>query len=181
MVIGYLPSVRFRFYTVFTPGLVMLHRMRCTGGVGVRGGGGGGGGGGGVALFWNKNIESASIIPGGAFDGACGIRIQNSAGGVCYVWNVYLPAMGAGEDLGTSLDELSEVVECRDPGGDIIIMGDLNGDIGSFEGGGGSRESTQRGELVRGFMRRKDLIATNMMLDAKGPSITFEGPFNSST
>ena len=136
---------------------------------------------GGVALYWNKKIKSVSIVPGVMYDRACGIRVQNSTGGVCYFWSVYLPAMGSDEDLGTSLDDLAEVIGFREVGASVVIMGDFNGDIGRGEGGRGVRVSTVRGRMVREFMLRENLVAANMLTSAQGPIDTFEGPLNVAT
>ena len=131
---------------------------------------------GGIALYWNKSIKSVSVVAGVMYDRACGVRIQNGSGGVCYLWSVYLPAMGSDDDLGTSLDELSEVIGDREQGYRVIVMGDFNGDIGSGDGERGIRAATGRGQLVRDFMVREGLIAVNMLVSARGPIDTFEGP-----
>ena len=136
---------------------------------------------GGTAIFWNKRIKSVSVIPNALFDRACGIRVQSVKGGVCFFWCVYLPAVGSGEDLGVALDELSEVVGEVEAGDSVCVMGDFNGDIGFAAGGRGTRDPTDRGALVRGFMCRKGLVAMNMEAGAVGPLDTFEGPFSAST
>ena len=114
-------------------------------------------------------------------DRACGIRVQNAIGGICYFWCVYMPALGSVDDLGSVLDELAEVVERRDPGSNLCIMGDFNGDVGSSYGDRGVRPSTARGLLVCDFIRRMGLTPLNMLGLASGPVDTYEGPFSSST
>ena len=136
---------------------------------------------GGTAIYWSKNIKSVTVVPHSLFDRASGIRVQDTAGGVCYFWCVYLPALGSKDALDVALDELAEVVEGRDPGASLCLMGDFNGDIGAGPMGCGVRAATERGALVRQFMVRKGLVAVNMTTLASGPIDTFEGPFNTST
>ena len=142
---------------------------------------GSGRGQGGIALFWRKELKSVSVIPNTLFDRACGIRFQNGAGGVCYIWCVYMPAMCADEDLGASLDVLSEIVEGRDPGAELIVLGDFNGDIGGVRGYNTFRAPSPRGVLVSDFMERNDLVALNSLPLATGPIDTHEGPLSSAT
>ena len=136
---------------------------------------------GGTAIYWSRNMKSVTVVPNSLFDCASGIRVQNAAGGVCYFWCVYLPALGSKDALDVPLDELAEVVEGRDPGARLCLIGDFNGDIGAGPRGRGVRAATERGALVRQFMVRKGLVAVNMATSASGPIDTFEGPFSTST
>ena len=136
---------------------------------------------GGTAIFWKKDIKSVSVVSNVLLDRACGIRVQNAVGGICYFWCVYMPALGSVDDLGSALDELAEVVERRDPGSNLCIMGDFNGDVGTSYGVRGARPPTARGLLVCDFIRRNGLTPMNMAGLALGPVDTFQGPFSSST
>ena len=78
------------------------------------------------------------------------------------------------ENLETSLDELSEVINSREGNCCCIVAGDFNGDIGNKDGGRSSRLATRQGTLVSGFLHRHNLVASNMRLSATGPTHTFE-------
>ena len=57
-----------------------------------------------------------------------------------------MPAAGSIEPLEASLDDITEVIESREPGALIIVMGDFNGDIGFNGGPRGVRVATPRGK-----------------------------------
>ena len=65
--------------------------------------------------------------------------------------SVYLPAMGCSESLDSSLDDITEVIESREEGARIIVMGDFNGDVGTSGGPRSTRNPTNRGEKVMKF------------------------------
>ena len=85
----------------------------------------------------------------------------------------FYPAQGARENLGTSVDELSEVVNSFEDGAHIIVCGDFNGDIGCLGGSRGIKTPGPRGRLVANFFKRHDLLATNLQPYATGPINTF--------
>ena len=72
------------------------------------------------------------------------------------------------------MDELSEIIETRQAGSHIIILGDFNGDVGILGGARGTRPPTARGRYVMNFFNRHGFIATNMLPMARGPIDTFE-------
>ena len=90
-----------------------------------------------------------------------------------FIFYLYLPAQGSREDLGTSLDELSEVISSIEEGAHTIVCGDFNGDIGTQGGTRGFKTPGSRGRLVPIFFRRHDLLATNLQHYARGPVNTF--------
>ena len=89
--------------------------------------------------------------------------------------------MGSSESLDSALDDITELVESREEGANVIIMGDFNGDIGSSGGPRGVRRATPRGESVMKLFDRHGLIPANMQKVAKGPVDTYEGQVNGST
>ena len=129
---------------------------------------------GGVAIFWPKNAHGFSRVSDIIHDRACVVRYQPKDGNVYFFISVYLPAQGCDEDLSTILDEISEIVETREAGSHIIILGDFNGDVGILGGARGTRPPTDRGRYVMNFFNRHGFIATNMLPMAHGPIDTFE-------
>ena len=136
---------------------------------------------GGVAIFWRKTIPGFSKVSDIIHDRACVLRYQPQPGEVYFFVSVYLPSQGGDEDLGTVLDEVSEVVESREPGSHVIVLGDYNGDVGSLGGPRGSGVPTPRGRLVMNFFERHGLVAMNMQGSATGPVDTFNCHNSSST
>ena len=136
---------------------------------------------GGVALFWDKRLTGVSVVSDVILDRACAIRLQTKTGAIVYFISLYLPAQGSCESLESYIDDISEVIESRECGAQIILMGDLNGDVGSSGGPRGMRPATPRGLHVMRLFNRHGLTALNMQANAKGPIDTFEGNMNSST
>ena len=95
---------------------------------------GNGRGQGGIPLFWDKNLKGISTVSDIILDRASAIRMQTSNGGIVYFISVYLPAMGSSESLDSALDNITELVESREEGANVIIMGDFNGDVGASGG-----------------------------------------------
>ena len=62
------------------------------------------------------------------------IRMQS--GTVFYILSLYMPSQGGSEDLETSLDELSDIIDTIEGNSLCILCGDFNGDMGAL---GGSR------------------------------------------
>ena len=136
---------------------------------------------GGVAVFWRKDIPGFSMVSDIIHDRACVLRYQPQHGEVYFFVSVYLPSLGGEEDLRTVLDEVSEVIESREEGSHIILLGDFNGDVGTAGGPRGTRNPTQRGRYVTNFFERHGFRAANMQADASGPVETFNSHNSSST
>ena len=135
---------------------------------------GAGRGQGGVAIFWRKYIVGFSRVTNIIHDRACVIRYQPQNADVFFFISLYLPSQGSQEDLRTVLDEISEIVDSRENGSHVILLGDFNGDIGSSGVPRGYRAPTQRGKYVMDFLNRHSMIAMNMQAMSKGPVDTFE-------
>ena len=114
-------------------------------------------------------------------DRACVIRYQSQNGEVLSFASLYLPSQGSQEDLRTVLDEISEIVDSRDRGSHVILLGDFNGDIGCYGGPRSSRVPTQRGRYIMDFLIRHNMIATNMQAMSRGPVDTFNSHNGKST
>ena len=85
---------------------------------------------GGVGLFWRKSIAGFSKVSNIIHDRACVIRYQSQNGEVFYFISLYLPSQGSQDDLRTTLDEISEIVELCEHGSHVVVLGDFNGDVG---------------------------------------------------
>ena len=89
--------------------------------------------------------------------------------------------MGCRESLDSALGDITELIESREAGANIVVMGDFNGDVGSSGGPRGKRNATPRGEKVARFFNRHSLIPVNMHYVTRGPVDTYEGQVNGST
>ena len=127
----------------------------------------------GVAIFWRRNIPGFSRVCDVIHDRACVLRYQPQDGDVYFFVSVYLPSQGSEEDLETVLDELSEIVESREPNSQSILLGDFNWDVGSHGGPRGLRTPTRRGRYIMRFLSRHGLTAMNMQIESCGPIDTF--------
>ena len=141
---------------------------------------GGSRGQGGVAILWGKYLNGVVPLVDLVHDRFCGIRVQLPEGAGLNIFSIYMPAVGCGEDLGCTLDELSGALESRPPGDITIIGGDFNGDIGREGGHRGTRPQTRRGKLVFNLMEEYSLTACNLSKEAIGPVDTYHGPNASS-
>ena len=135
---------------------------------------------GGVAILWNN--ESASITPIHEYvhDRFCAVKLQNSDGAIFNIFCVYFPAMGCCDDLATTIDELSAIIENTEFGTKNIICGDMNADIGDLCGTRNPRKCTKEGKCLYNFIRKYDLCAANLSRKSKGLIDTFYGPNGSS-
>ena len=129
---------------------------------------------GGVAIFWRKDLGGISKVSDIVHDRICAIRMQTCNGIIFYVLSIYLPSQGSYEDLGACLDDLSEIVESREEGAQVIICGDFNGDMGVLSGPRGRGNPSDRGRLVSDFFQRHCMIAANSQSYAVGALHTFE-------
>ena len=130
---------------------------------------------GGVGIFWDKSIGGITPIHDITHDRFCGIRLQNKNNTVINIFAVYMPASCSDDDLSSTLDELSSVLESREPESLNVICGDMNGDIGKLGGGRCVHPHTKAGLLVYNFCVRHDLWASNTSSLATGPIRTYLG------
>ena len=129
---------------------------------------------GGIAIFWRKTIAGISVVTDITHDRCCVIRLQIDGDTTIYFISVYLPCQGGPDDLGTCLDEISEILYSREGRNLCILAGDFNGDIG-MRGGGRSRQPpTTQGSLVANFFQNHNMVAGNLMMGVTAPGHTFE-------
>ena len=102
-------------------------------------------------------------------------------GGVIYIYSVYLPAQGSGEDYNTVLDDLTEIIENREDRSSYIICGDTNADMGYLGGPRCTREPSRQGVTLSRFVEEFGLVVGNCRTEARGPIETYVGPTGSST
>ena len=76
---------------------------------------------GGVAILWNKCLKSVTPLVHIQHDRICGIRLQNESAAVINIFCVYLPARGCDDDIVTTLDELSAILDNTEIGSHNII------------------------------------------------------------
>ena len=136
---------------------------------------------GGVGILWDRSVGGITPIHDILHDRICGIRLQNTNGAIINIFAVYMPASNSDDDLSTVLDELSVILEGREPESLNMVCGDLNGDVGNAGGPRGRKGPTNAGKLVNNFCQRHGLVASNMLSGASGPLHTYQGPFGEST
>ena len=136
---------------------------------------------GGVVILWNNKIASVTPIREYVHDRLCAVRLQNTQGAIFNIFCVYFPAKGCCDDLTTTIDELSAIIENTDFGTKNIICGDMNADVGNSCGTRGIRNSTKEGKCLSDFIAKYDLFAANLDILARGPVDTFYGPNGSSS
>ena len=131
---------------------------------------------GGVGILWDKRLTGVTPLSDITHDRFCAISLQNAHGVTYNIFSVYLPAAGSADDLSSTLDELSAVLESRDPECQNIICGDCNGDIGDIVNGRGRNVDTMAGRQVQTFCERHQYWASNLSSTAVGPLFTYQGP-----
>ena len=135
---------------------------------------------GGVAIMWRKELSGVSVIDNILHDRICGLRIQDARGTTLVILSVYMPAVGAHDDLSDVLDDVSNIIDNLDEDVVPILCGDFNGDMGNMGGPRGLDPPTRAGRLVADFMYKHNMIATNMLDVCEGPIHTFESHNGSS-
>ena len=113
-------------------------------------------------------------------DRICRLRVQDARGRILVFLSVYMPAVGARDDLAGVLDDLSNIIDNLDDDVIPIICGDLNGDMGRAGGPRGLGEPTRAGRLIVDFKVKYDLVAANLLNLGSGPVHTFESHNGSS-
>ena len=136
---------------------------------------------GGVGILWHKRLGGVTPICEVKHDRFCAIRVQTPTGNVINIFSVYMPSPGSDDDLSTTLDELSAVLESMEPESVNLICGDLNGDLGSLPGCRGVKSMTQAGGIVNDFCIRHQFWVSNLCKNAMGPIFTHYGPTGQST
>ena len=133
-----------------------------------------------MAILWDKRLTGITEVKNLVHDRICVVRAQTSNGGVIFIYSVYLPAQGSGEDFGSVLDDLSEMIEARGEDSSYIVCGDMNADLGYKGGPRNSRAPTKQGNMLSEFVHEFGLTVCNCEPDARGPTETYIGPTGSS-
>ena len=109
-------------------------------------------------------------------DRICGIRLQNESAAIINIFCVYLPARGCDDDIVTTLDELSAILDNSEICSHNIICGDLNADMGIKVGCRSKKTPDKRGIILYNFAAKYSFSATNLSRMATGPIDTHYGP-----
>ena len=125
-------------------------------------------------MFWRNSLAGVSIIDEIVNDRICGLRVQDARGTTTVVLSVYMPAVGAKDDLASTLDDLSGILYNFDDDVVPIICGDFNGDMGRNGGPRGRGVASKQGKLVANFMCEHKMITANLLDLAIGPMHTYE-------
>ena len=113
-------------------------------------------------------------------DRICGIRLQNNNDAVINIFCLYLPARGCDDDIATTLDELSAILDNTQMGSHNILCGDLNADLGVRGGPRSSKIPDKRGTILYSFVVKYNLLPANLCMNVQGPLNTHYGPTGSS-
>ena len=131
---------------------------------------------GGVAILWNRNLTSITPLYQIAHDRICAIRLQCDNASVVNIYCVYMPARGCADDLETTLDELSAIIENSELGSHNILCGDFNADLGLKGGPRSTKVPDKRGDALSKFIKEYNSNAVNLMAVSTGPINTHFGP-----
>ena len=130
---------------------------------------------GGVALFWKtcfndlvkplENIDSDRIV---------GIRCDFNEKSTFFILSVYMPASShCIEEFNEYVDYLWALYDSLSTEGFVIIMGDLNGDLGNSLGDKGCYAPNDRGLKLLDFANYFNLCPINLLSICSGPLETF--------
>ena len=130
---------------------------------------------GGVALFWKNSINDF-VTPLEEIDSdrIVGIRCEFGNNDPLFILGVYLPSSSHQMDVfNECLDYLWALYDSLSAKGLVIIMGDLNGDLGNSLGGRGKYEANDRGLKILDFINFFNLCPVNLLPTSCGPLGTF--------
>ena len=128
------------------------------------------------AIIWDKRLTSVTPLYQIPHDRICGVRLQCENSSVVNIFCVYMPARGCADDLETTLDELSAIVEGTEIGSYNILCGDFNADLGCKGGPRSTKNPEKRGGALYNFTTQYGYIPANLMIDCAGPVNTHYGP-----
>ena len=99
-----------------------------------------------------------------------GIKCEFNGCRPLFILSVYLPASNHSiEDYRECLDFLWALYDSLSSSGFVIVMGDLNGDLGSSLGDKGTKEPNDRGLLLCDFANFFNLSLVNLLSTCNGP------------
>ena len=130
---------------------------------------------GGVALFWKNSINDF-VTPLEEIDSdrIVGIRCEFGNNDPLFILGVYLPLSSHQMDVfNECLDYLWALYDSLSDKGLVIIMGDLNGDLGNSLGERGKYEPNDRGLKILDFINFFNLCLVNLLSTSCGPRETF--------
>ena len=129
----------------------------------------------GVALFWKNSINNF-VTPLEEIDSdrIVGIRCEFGNNDRLFILGVYLPSSSHQMDVfNECLDYLWALYDSLSAKCLVIIMGDLNGDLGNSLGGPGKYETNDRGFKILDFINFFNLCPANLLPTSCGPLETF--------
>ena len=131
---------------------------------------------GGVAILWNKNLTSVTPLYQIMHDRICAVRLQCENASIINIYCIYMPARGCADDLETTLDELSALIEGSELGSHNILCGDFNADVGLRGGSRSTKVPDKRGLALFNFITEYNLVSINLRAVTLGPVNTHFGP-----
>ena len=119
---------------------------------------------GGVALFWKNSINDfVTLLEEIDSDRIVGIRCEFGNSDPVFILSVYLPSSSHQMDVfNECLDYLWALYDSLSAKGLVIIMGDLNCDLGYSLGGRGKYEANDRGLNILDFINFFKLCPVNL-------------------
>ena len=135
---------------------------------------------GGVALGWRSELDAfVSRIPFVSSSRIIGIQFSLPQY-TLYIISVYLPSRSGCTDVfKESLDQLEAILMLLPPGAEIIIMGDLNADLGQLGGPMSCTQMNEQGSVLHRYISRWNFASTHLQLQSDGPSYTYESEAHS--
>ena len=135
---------------------------------------------GGVALGWRSTLDDyVSLIP---FVSSCrmvGVKCDLSQRPL-FIISTYLPSRSGCTDIfKETLDQLEAAILLLPPGAEIIIMGDLNADLGHLGGPMACTHINEQGKILYRYLTKWNFISTHLHLQPTTSSYTYESDAHS--
>ena len=126
---------------------------------------------GGVAIFWDMSYNDyVEPLSGIDCDRIVGIKCNFPNLLSFFVLAVYLPSSSHDdEDFSEYLDLLWSLYDSLSTESLVVVMGDLNADMGNAIGNKNTGEPTRRGEKLLEFVHYFNLFPANLFQNCNGP------------
>jgi exonuclease III len=126
---------------------------------------------GGVAILYKTSIRATEICCDS--DRICGVKIMTDSGPL-HILCVYLPQAGCiTVDFSTVLQNLNDVVNDCLMLGRVVVIGDVNANVGTEDGARGWGTTSQNGKLLNAFSRQNNMVYVDLLPNTTGPSYTY--------
>ena len=130
---------------------------------------------GGVALLWKISFDDyITPIENTECDHIVGIKCKFPGCKPLFILSVYMPSRNhALDEYGEYLNFLWALYDSLSADSFVLVMGDLNGNLGNSLGDKGLKEPNERGKLLLDFVNYFNLCPINLLTICDGPLETY--------